>query len=158
MLIVIGPPTAAHTIRFLNHVIRTFRRVGIEVRAVRTDNGPEWITAGFRAHLAAKALEHHRILPRSPNHNAVRERFHGTALQECWRPAFHRRRFTSIRQLQAEADTWLVRYHHRRRNPQRLHARPHNNPDPPQPPPPSSIMTTSHRHHHLSPRTPAGKV
>ncbi len=37
-------------------------------------------------------------------------------LQECWRPAFHRRRFTSIRQLQAEADSWLVHYNSRRRN------------------------------------------
>jgi hypothetical protein len=37
-------------------------------------------------------------------------------LDECWRPAFHRRRFTSIRQLQAEADAWLIGYHHRRKN------------------------------------------
>jgi hypothetical protein len=37
-------------------------------------------------------------------------------LQECWRPAFHRRRFSTIRQLQAEADSWLIGYHHRRRN------------------------------------------
>src|SRR5438309_10504878 len=41
---------------------------------------------------------------RSPNYNAVCERFQGTALQECWRPAFHRRRFISIRLLQAEID------------------------------------------------------
>jgi transposase InsO family protein len=116
MLIVMGPPTAAHTIRFLDHVVRQWRRLGVDVRAVLTDNGPEWIAAGFRAHLIARGLEHHRIPPRSPNHNAVCERFQGTALQECWRPAFHRRRFTSIRQLQAEANAWLVRYHHRRRN------------------------------------------
>ena len=57
-----------------------------------------------------------RIPARSPNHNAVVERFHGTILQECWRPAFHRRRFTSARQLQAEADAWLVTYNRRRRN------------------------------------------
>ena len=37
------------------------------------------------------------IPARSPNHNAVVERFHGTILQECWRPAFHRRRFISVR-------------------------------------------------------------
>lgn len=116
MLIVMGPPTAAHTIRFLDHVVRQWRRLGVDMRAVLTDNGPEWIAAGFRAHLIARGLEHHRIPPRSPNHNAVCERFQGTALQECWRPAFHRRRFTSIRQLQAQADAWLVRYHHRRRN------------------------------------------
>jgi transposase InsO family protein len=116
MLILIGPVTAGHTIRFIDHVVRSFRRLGVPVRAVLTDNGPEWIAGGFRAHLAASGLEHRRIPPRSPNHNAVCERFQGTALQECWRPAFHRRRFTSIRQLQAEADTWLIRYHHRRRN------------------------------------------
>lgn len=116
MLIVLGPVTATHTIAFVDHVLRVFRRLGVPVRAVLTDNGPEWIASGFRAHLATKGLEHHRIPPRSPNHNAVCERFHGTALQECWRPAFHRRRFTSIRQLQAEADAWLARYHHRRRN------------------------------------------
>lgn len=116
MLIVIGPVNAGHTIRFLDHVIRSFRRVGVDVRAVLTDNGPEWIAGGFRAHLATRGLQHHRIPPRSPNHNAVCERFQGTALQECWRPAFQRRRFSSIRQLQAEADAWLIRYHHRRRN------------------------------------------
>jgi hypothetical protein len=30
-------------------------------------------------------------------------RFHGTILDECWRPARRRRRFGSIRQLQAES-------------------------------------------------------
>ena len=28
----------------------------------------------------------------------------------------HRRRFSSIRQLQSEADAWLVHYRHRRKN------------------------------------------
>jgi transposase InsO family protein len=116
MLIVSGTPTAGHTIRFIDHIIKSFRRIGVSVRAVLTDNGPEYIANGFRAHLAAKQLSHVRIPPRSPNHNAVVERFQGTALQECWRPAFHRRRFATIRQLQAEADAWLMRYHHRRRN------------------------------------------
>jgi transposase InsO family protein len=116
MLIVLGPVTTDHTIQCIDHVISSFRRLGVPVRAVLTDNGPEYIAAGFRSHLAVKGLEHVRIPPRSPNHNAVCERFQGTTLQECWRPAFHRRRFSSIRQLQAEADSWLTRYHHRRRN------------------------------------------
>ena len=116
MLIVLGTPTAATTIRFLDHVVRQFRRLGVDVRGVLTDNGPEWVASGFRAHLVARCLEHHRIPPRSPNHNAVCERFQGTALQECWRPAFHRRRFSSVRQLQQQADSWLVHYNTRRRN------------------------------------------
>ena len=114
--IVHGPVTHAHTMRFVDQLLRSWRRHGVRVKAVLTDNGPEYVAAGFQAHLVAKQLHHQRIPPRSPNHNAVCERFHQTILQECWRPAFHRRHFTSIRQLQAEADSWLVSYHHKRRN------------------------------------------
>ncbi|MDP9402022.1 MAG: integrase core domain-containing protein [Actinomycetota bacterium] len=81
-----------------------------------TDNGPEYAARSFQAAVVAKGLVHVRIPPRSPNHNAVCEPFRGTALQECWRPAVHPRRLTSVRQLQAGIDAWLVHYHHRRRN------------------------------------------
>lgn len=113
--IVLGPVTAAHTCRFIDQVQRRWQRLGWPVRTVLSDNGPEYYKT-FRRHLAARGLRHQAIPARSPNHNAVCERFHGTALQECWRPAFHRRRFGSVRQLQAEADAWLHRYNTRRRN------------------------------------------
>jgi transposase InsO family protein len=116
IMIIAGPPTGQATARFAAQLIRHWRRHGYQLRAVITDNGPEYIAAGFRAALAAKEIRHVRIPPRSPNHNAVVERFHGTVLQECWRPAFHRRRLTSRRQLQAAADAWLITYNHRRRN------------------------------------------
>jgi transposase InsO family protein len=114
--IVLGPVTTAYTCRFITQVQRRWRRMGWPMRTVLSDNGPEYHGLRFRDHLAANGIRHERIPPRSPNHNAVCERFHGTALQECWRPAFHRRRFTSVRQLQAEADAWLHRYNTRRRN------------------------------------------
>jgi transposase InsO family protein len=114
--IIIGPVTAADTIRFVDHITKTMRRLGIPVRQVLTDNGPEYIAGDFQDHLAQIGIAHVRIPPRSPNHNAVCERFQGTMLQECWRPAFHRRHFGSIRQLQSEANAWLVRYNTRRRN------------------------------------------
>jgi transposase InsO family protein len=104
------------TARFVADLVRHWRRHGYQMQAVITDNGPEYIASEFRAALAAKNVRHVRIPARSPNHNAVVERFHGTILQECWRPAFHRRRFTSRRQLQAAADAWLITYNHRRRN------------------------------------------
>lgn len=116
VMIVLGVPTGATTARFVDHMIRRYRRLGVTVRAVLSDNGPEYVARAFTQALAAKGLGHHRTPPRSPNHNAVCERFQGTALQECWRPAFHRRHFTSIRQLQAEIDAWLVHYNTRRRN------------------------------------------
>ncbi len=114
--LIIGPVGTADTIRFIDHVRSTMRRLGIPVRTVLTDNGPEYKGLDFRQHLAEIGLVHVRIPPRSPNHNAVCERFQGTMLQVCWRPAFHRRHFTSIRQLQTEANAWLIRYNTRRRN------------------------------------------
>jgi transposase InsO family protein len=116
MWLVLGPVTGPIAVRFLAYVQRQFKRLGAPIGAVLTDNGPEWISRAFKDRLAALGLTHHRIPPRSPNHNAVCERFQGTALQECWRPAFHRRRFSTIGQLQAEADSWLIHYHTRRRN------------------------------------------
>lgn len=114
--IILGPPTTEHSSAFIAKIVTRMTRLGVGVRAVVTDNGPEFIAHGFRARLAELEIDHHRIPPRSPNHNAVVERFHGIALEECWRPAFHRRRFTSMRQLQAEADAWLTTYNTRRRN------------------------------------------
>ena len=114
--LVVGTPDASVSMRFLDRLLRHYRRHGITVRAVLSDNGPEYNAAAFSAALAAKGLTHVHIPARSPNHNAVVERFHETILQECWRPAFHRRRFTSARQLQAEADAYLLTYNRRRRN------------------------------------------
>ncbi|MGH9466453.1 MAG: DDE-type integrase/transposase/recombinase, partial [Terriglobales bacterium] len=114
--LVVGTPDATVSMKFLDHVLRHYRRHGVKVRAVLSDNGPEYNAGAFGAAVAAKGLRHVRIPARSPNHNAVVERFHQTILQECWRPAFHRRRFGSIRQLQAEADAWLITYNRRRRN------------------------------------------
>jgi transposase InsO family protein len=116
VMIIAGAPTGEATARFVAHLVGHWRRHGYKIRAILTDNGPEYIASGFRSALAAKEIRHVRIPPRSPNYNAVVERFHGTVLQECWRPAFHRRRFTGRRQLQAAADAWLVTYNHRRRN------------------------------------------
>ena len=114
--IIAGAPNSALAAKFLGKVVAWMRRHGHHVRAVLSDNGAEWTAAGFTAALAAREIRHVRTPPRSPNHNAVCERFHGAILQECWRPAFHRRAFTTIGQLRAEADTWLIGYNHRRRN------------------------------------------
>jgi transposase InsO family protein len=114
--LIVGTPDGMATARFLSEVVRRYRRLGLPIRAVLSDNGPEYKARAFTSALAAKGIAHVRIPARSPNHNAVCERFHGTVLQECWRPAFHRRLFTSARQLQAEANAWLVHYNTRRRN------------------------------------------
>jgi transposase InsO family protein len=114
--IIAGAPNGVLATTMVAKVVRWMRRHGHQVRAVLTDNGPEWRAEGVATALAAREIRHVRTPPRSPNHNAVVERFHGTILDECWRPAFHRRAFMTIGQLRAEADAWLIDYNHRRAN------------------------------------------
>jgi transposase InsO family protein len=112
----LGPSNAEIAARFVDRTIRKLKRLGVTVTGVLSDNGPEFTGTRFTSHLADLGIVHHRTPPRSPNHNAVCERFQGTALQECWRPAFHRRRFDRLTQLRAEIDSWLVTYNTHRPN------------------------------------------
>jgi transposase InsO family protein len=112
----VGPSHGRDAVGFLDRVIGKLKRLGVTVTGVLTDNGPEFRGLAFSRHLAELGIAHHRTPPRSPNHNAVCERFQGTALQECWRPAFHRRRFDRLAQLRAELESWLVTYNTRRPN------------------------------------------
>ncbi|HLX86977.1 MAG TPA: DDE-type integrase/transposase/recombinase [Acidimicrobiales bacterium] len=133
--IVLGTPDGTVTARFLEAVVRRWRRFGFGVRAVLTDNGPEYIAAGFRAALVAKGIGHVRIPPRTPTTAAV--------LHQHAPAAGRRRRVAGALQ-------------HPSAQPRRLHAWPHTAPSPRLPPHQASSMTTSHRPS-LSPRTPARK-
>jgi transposase InsO family protein len=105
-----GRPTAVVTARFVDLVRRRWRKRGHNIDVFLTDNGGEFTGRRFTGHLEQLGIDHRRIPPRSPNHNAVVERFHQTMLEECWRLAFHRRLFTSLHQLQAQANAWLGDY------------------------------------------------
>ena len=145
-----GAPTGAHTARFVDRS-RHWRRHGHALRAVVTDNGPEYIAEEFRAPLAAQ-VRHLRIPARSPNHNAVvrtlpRDHPPGMLASRLPPPTLHppptpsrRRRLAD--HLQPPAT-----------QPQRLHPRPDTAPNPHQPPQPTGIMKPSHRPIcHLNPR------
>ena len=59
-------PTAPTTMRFIDQVLRAYRRHGVRVRAVLSDNGPEYVAGAFRAHLAAKGLRTSASRPARP--------------------------------------------------------------------------------------------
>jgi hypothetical protein len=48
VLIVIGPVHASHTVRLVDHIVRHWHRHGYKVRAVLSDNGPEYVAGGAR--------------------------------------------------------------------------------------------------------------
>jgi transposase InsO family protein len=70
----------------------------------------------FTARMVELELTHLRIPPRSPNHNAVCERFQGSMLTEVYRPHFHRVRVDTLAQFDAAAQAWVADYNQRRRS------------------------------------------
>jgi transposase InsO family protein len=114
--LVTGEKSAAEAARFVDHVVEVLDAIGVELTGVLSDNGPEFAGRDFTDHVADIEVAHHRIPARSPNHNAVCERFQGTALQEFYRPAFHRQRFDRLADLDAQLQGWAHRYNTRRRN------------------------------------------
>jgi hypothetical protein len=97
--LVAGDKSARDAASFVDHVAARLAGIGVELTGVLTDNGPEFTGRQFTAAMTDRGLRHHRIPPRSPNHNAVCERFQGTALQEFYRPAVHRQHFARLADL-----------------------------------------------------------
>lgn len=114
--LITGRPSAQGSAAFVDHVTARLAAVGVELTGVLTDNGPEFIGTAFTAGMADRGIDHERTPPRSPNHNAVCERFQGIALDEFYRPAFHRQHFTRVIDLDQQLQGWLDRYNTRRRN------------------------------------------
>lgn len=114
--LIVGDKTAQVAARFLDHLKKALRKHGIALAGVLTDNGPEFIGKAFQAHTAELGLVYHRIPPRSPNHNSVCERFHGTVLHEFYRPHFHRGRVDDIALLNRSLQAWLRDYNEHRPN------------------------------------------
>jgi transposase InsO family protein len=114
--LVVGDKTAAVAARFLDHLKKALRKHGITLSGVLSDNGPEFTGRAFQTRIGELGLVHHRIPPRSPNHNAVCERFHGTVLREFYRPHFHRGRVDDTDLLDRSLQTWLSDYNHHRPN------------------------------------------
>jgi transposase InsO family protein len=100
-----------------NEVLPFYRDLGLEVGAVLTDNGREF--GGTERHpyelyLALNDIEHRKTRVRSPRTNGFVERFHGTVLEEFFRPAMHARLYESVAALQADLDAWLLHYNRER--------------------------------------------
>lgn len=114
--LVVGDKTAAVAADFLTHLRRALRRIGVTMTGVLSDNGPEFTGRAFTTQVTAMGLTHHRIPPRSPNHNSVCERFHGTVLREFYRPHFHRGRVDDVRLLDRSLQTWVDDYNNDRPN------------------------------------------
>jgi transposase InsO family protein len=91
---------------FLRRAVAHFRRLGIAIRQLLTDNGPGYLSYTFRHVCARERLQHLRTRPYRPCTNGKAERFIQTLLREC---AYARpfRHSTERRQVLRQ---WLTYY------------------------------------------------
>jgi len=102
--------TAASAVRFFHGVIEHFRRFGITIRALLTDNGSPFLAHDFQAACQRFRIRHKRTRPYRPQTNGKAERFIQTTLRE-W--AYVRAYRSSAERARA-LGPFLRHYNHKR--------------------------------------------
>src|SRR5207344_2617469 len=97
---------------FLRRAVRFYRRHGVRVERVMTDNGSAYISAVHAIACRALGIRHLRTRPRRPQTNGKAERFIRTLLGGWAYGAIYR----SSSERTNALDGWLWFYNHRRRH------------------------------------------
>ncbi len=105
--------------QFLWRALAWFRRVGIRVRRILTDNGSGYVSRAFAILCRTAGLRHRRTRPYTPRTNGKAERFIQTLLRE-WA---YVRAYPSSARRQAALPHWVHHYNLRRPHAS-LHGRP----------------------------------
>lgn len=109
---VLANEEAPTTAGFLRRALIFFRRHGVRIKRVLTDNAKTYTSDVFQALCAQRSIRHRRTRPYRPCTNGKAERFIQTMLRE-WA---YKRPYTSSRRRTAALPRWLDRYNHRRRH------------------------------------------
>jgi transposase InsO family protein len=97
---------------FLRRTVAFYRRYGIRVEAILSDNGPAYISAIHAIACRKLRLKHLRTRPYRPQTNGKAERFIRTMLAGWAYGAI----YGSSHERTAALDGWLWHYNHRRRH------------------------------------------
>jgi transposase InsO family protein len=103
---------AATAVGFLRRAMRFYRRYGIRVERVITDNGSAYISIAHAIACRRLRIRHLRTRPYRPQTNGKAERFIRTMLADWAYGAV----YGSSRERTAALDGWLWHYNHRRRH------------------------------------------
>jgi transposase InsO family protein len=109
---VLADETAATAVGFLRRATRFFKRHGITVRRLLTDNGSPYRATIHALACRALGIRHLRTRPRRPQTNGKAERFIRTMLAGWAYGAI----YASSTERTAALDGWLWHYNHRRRH------------------------------------------
>jgi transposase InsO family protein len=109
---VLNDEKATTAIAFLNRAVNFYRRHGIEVEAVLTDNGSAYVSTLHALACRKLGIRHLRTRPRRPQTNGKAERFIRTMLNGWAYGAI----YATSTERRAALDGWLWFYNHRRRH------------------------------------------
>ena len=107
---VLADEKAKTGVAFLGRAVRFFRRHGIRVERVLTDNGSPYVSTIHTIACRILGLKHVRTRPRRPQINGKAERFIRTMLGRWAYGAI----YLSSAERTAALDGWLWRYNHER--------------------------------------------
>jgi len=110
------PLTAADLLN--DRVVPFFEQQGIPLSRMLTDRGTEYCGQPdrheYELYLAIENIDHTRTKTKHPQTNGICERFNRTVLNEFYRVTFRKKLYTSLAELQADLDAWLVTYNEQR--------------------------------------------
>jgi transposase InsO family protein len=109
---VLNDEKASTAVGFLRRAVAFYRRHGIEVEQLLTDNGSAYISTIHALSCKALGIRHIRTRPRRPQTNGKAERFIRTLLNSWAHGAIYG---TSTERTRA-LDGWLWHYNHQRRH------------------------------------------
>jgi transposase InsO family protein len=109
---VLADEKAATAIGFLHRAVAFYRRHGVAVERVLTDNGAAYIAVAHAIACRRLGIKHLRIRPYRPQTNGKAERFIRTLLAGWAYGAIYR----SSPERTAALDGWLWHYNHQRRH------------------------------------------
>ena len=101
-----------------DRVLPWYEEQDVRLLRILTDRGVEY--CGNREHheyqlyLTIEGIEHTKTKVRSPKTNGITERFHKTIGDEFYKVAFRRKVYTSLEELQKDADAWVAEYNQER--------------------------------------------
>ena len=110
------PITAADALNAC--VLPFFEDHGVSILRILTDRGTEYCgrldTHPYQLYLQLNEIEHTKTQARRPQTNGICERFHRTVQDEFYKPAFRRKIYRTLDELQADLDGFMVRYNEER--------------------------------------------
>jgi len=99
-------------------VIPFFEEHDIPLLRILTDRGSEYCGNReyheYQLYLAVENIDHSKTKAKSPQSNGICERFQKTMLNEFYQVTFRKKLYSSIEELQKDADQWIKEYNEQR--------------------------------------------